>query len=181
MLLRTRATSETEGERKQGEGWNKEESGQMAFQIELWVRGIAESPCCWPSSVWKGTRVTQGDSKRLFKRNDADLCWHTNRNKRVFVCLEIGQCRVELLREVLIMKKTRGHFPPRFHVRLYFVKQGALLFKTIFIFKGQSNPSCSSPLLQMFFTTDPSPELLHYAGKTTKTQKISEMTKLEIL
>lgn len=58
-----------------------------------------------------------------------------------------------------------------------------MLFKTIFIFKGQSNPSCSSTLLQMFFTTDPSPELLHYAGKTTttKAQKILKMTKLENL
>ncbi len=82
MLLKTRATSEREGERKQeGRMEQRRESGQMAFQIELWVRGIAESPRCCPSSVWKARRVTQGDSKRLFKRNDADLCWHTNRNK----------------------------------------------------------------------------------------------------
>jgi len=35
-----------ERERENREGWNKEESGQMAFQIELWVCGIAERPCC---------------------------------------------------------------------------------------------------------------------------------------
>lgn len=77
------------------------------------------------------------------------------------------------------MKKTRGHFfPSHFHVRLDFVKQDALLFKTIFIFKGQMNPSYSSSLLQMFFITDPSLELLHYARRTTTTTN-SKMTKLE--
>lgn len=51
-------------------------------------------------------RETVNDFLRGMMQISAD----TQTETRVFVCLEIGRCFVELLREVLIMKKTRGHF-----------------------------------------------------------------------
>lgn len=60
-----------------------------------------------------------GETVNGFLRRMMQICADTQTETRGFfcVCLEIGQCRVELLREVLIMKKTRGcFFPSHFHV-----------------------------------------------------------------
>lgn len=68
--------------KKRSKGWNKEERvGRWHFRSGYGYVALRNVPILCPSLVWKARWITQGDSKRLFKRNDADLCWHTNRSK----------------------------------------------------------------------------------------------------
>lgn len=110
------------------EGWNKEERvGRWHFRSSYGYVALRKVPVVGRAQ-FERLDGSLRETVNGFLRGMMQICADTQTETRVVVCLEIGHCLVELLREVLIMKKTRGHFfPLSFSCKTVFCQAGCFV------------------------------------------------------